>query len=413
MAAKQVRVRRDTLTNLNAVIPADGEIAYNTTDDRVHMGDGATSGGVPHVTYKDLQKSYFDYAADSGSANAVTIALPYAPASYTAGLRVKFKANATNTGATTINVNSLGTKNLQKYSAGTLGNLVAGDVVNGGVYEAIYDGTQFQLLTLQNAGITSVSQGDLNTSTGTFSGTSGTQFGSTGIYYGTSVTAPGGQYGFCIETKTTTGIVINFWPGSGTVNTYAQTFRPIGDVGQSSQGQQRYITSSPPFDIGDGEVGGFVFLLVDNSGDVKGHYAADVPPWGYNGPTNIRAARICPVTGKKFRRVMKKRSLEEVMDGAQIIFEEQEITHAIKNADMGLIPSPFVGELNGLIPILLDPMDDRIRSMIDYQNAGGSDEISDAIVRGFIKADNSQIERRKGPPGVAMHRLKFKYTGKK
>ena len=51
--AKQVRIRRDTLTNLNAVIPADGELAYNLTDDRIHIGDGTTYGGIPHLNYRD------------------------------------------------------------------------------------------------------------------------------------------------------------------------------------------------------------------------------------------------------------------------------------------------------------------------------------------------------------------------
>jgi hypothetical protein len=415
MTAKQVRVRRDTLSNLNAVIPADGEIAYNTTDDRAHMGDGTTYGGIPHPNYKDIQKSYFDYAADSGSANAVAIALPYAPASYSVGIRVKFKANATNTGATTINVNSLGTKNLQKYTAGALGGLVAGDIVAGGMYEAIYDGTQFQLLTYQKGGITAVSQGDINTSTGTFSATiSGT---AAYVQKSSYVLMPGGSYGFGENTRNGANGAYGFISGydGGSYAAYSALigYKPSSGADPTMQAQQRYITSSPPFDLLDqGEAGGFIFGLVDSSGKLISHYAADVPPWGYNGPTDIRACRECPSTGKKFRRVMKKRSLEEIMDGAKMIFEEQEITQAIKNADMNLIPHPFSGIPAGSSVVLLNPFDDRIRDLIDYQNAGGADEVVDALMKGKIYFDNDLMDL-KAPPGVGIHKMKFKYSGRK
>lgn len=418
--AKQVRIRRDTLTNLNAVIPADGELAYNLTDDRIHIGDGTSYGGIPHLNFRDELNNKFTYIAAGGTGNAITLTLPYSPGSYTTGLIVRFKATANNTGATTINVNGLGAKNLYKYTAGTLGNIVTGDIINGGMYEAMYDGTQFQLLTLQNAGITTVSQGDLNTSTGSFTINPGMWPSA-----GTNTTLPGGEYGFyprigkngSSSHSNPSICMLGFQPTTGSLGAACRAAAISTAAGGGSHspvsGNQRYVTSSPPFDLGDGEAAGFMFLLMRPDGTIDSSYFADVPPWAYNGPTDIRACYKCPKTGKKFRRAMKRRSLEEIMDGASIQYELEEITQAVKNADMNILPQPFDNFDPSYTPILIDPMDDRIRAMIEFQNAGGAEEINNAIERGLIRVDNDILSKRKGPPGVAIHRMQFKYSGGK
>lgn len=101
-------------------------------------------GQVPNI--RDVQNNSFTYAAAGGTANALTISLSPAPSGYFAGMIVRFMAASNNTAATTINVSSLGPKNLYKFSSGVLGNIAADDLISGGMYEAIYDGTQFQLL---------------------------------------------------------------------------------------------------------------------------------------------------------------------------------------------------------------------------------------------------------------------------
>ncbi len=157
MTATQTRIRRDTLTNLNLATPADGELAYNTTDDRLHVGNGTLAGAIPHLNCYDDMKSYFNYATTTGSANAYVVTLPYAPASYTTGMRIKFKASFSCTGSSTINVNSLGAKTVKKVLSGALTALSSGDIISGVCYEAIYDGTDFQIFgvtpSLQTPGV--------------------------------------------------------------------------------------------------------------------------------------------------------------------------------------------------------------------------------------------------------------------
>jgi hypothetical protein len=168
----QTQVRRDTLTNINTVTPANGEIAYNITNKRIHMGDGSTAGGIPHVNYLDLLQGVFDYASAGGTANALTATLLKTP-TLASGLRLRVKATATNTAATTINVNGTGAKNIYKVTAGVLSALVAGDIINGVIYDLHYDGTQFQL---GGGGGSSLMDYDLIASVSTASGGSTADF---------------------------------------------------------------------------------------------------------------------------------------------------------------------------------------------------------------------------------------------
>ena len=91
------------------------------------------------------------YAADTGAADAYLVALATAPAAYTAGLEVTFLAANVNTGASTIDVNSLGVKSITTPSIAALS---AGAIPASGVVTVVYDGTQFQLVSVDISGVT-------------------------------------------------------------------------------------------------------------------------------------------------------------------------------------------------------------------------------------------------------------------
>lgn len=410
MTAHQQQIRRDTNGNLAASTPALAELGFDITNERIIAGNGTDMGGVPHINFRDELNGSFSYVSAGGTGNAITITLPISPGSYAGGLKFRFKATANNSGATTINVNGLGAKNLQKYTAGTLGALASGDIVNGGVYEVVYDGTQFQLLTIQRAGITSVSQGNLNTSTQAFSATPATLLGGAIYYYNSAIVMSGGSYGFRLASGSAVAPLSGWWEADTLGGSYSATAWS-NSTGQVVNGNQRYITSSPPFELEpEQQAHGFVFLCMKD-GVIEAMSSSDVPPWAYNGPTNIRADKICPNTGKKFVWTKKKRTLEEYMDGASIEYELQEITMSRKNADMDLIPHPFKGISNDRKVIMLDPTDDRIAKLLELQNSGETNVILDAIAKDYIRVDNDEVNR-KCPLGVKMHRMKFKYTGK-
>jgi len=80
----------------------------------------------------------------TGSANTHAISVTIAPSAYVAGQRFAFLAGYTNSGITTLNVNSLGAKTIKAFPAA---DLAAGEVRAGCVQDVIYDGTNFILLT--------------------------------------------------------------------------------------------------------------------------------------------------------------------------------------------------------------------------------------------------------------------------
>ena len=91
-------------------------------------------------------KRWYDHTqptvTSGGSANAQTLTYSVAPAAYVAGDTYTFIAGFSNTGATTLNVNSLGAITVQ--SAGSA--LTGGEIYAGRPISVYYDGTNFQLI---------------------------------------------------------------------------------------------------------------------------------------------------------------------------------------------------------------------------------------------------------------------------
>ena len=82
-----------------------------------------------------------------GSANAQTFTSDSVAAistAYAAGMKLTFVAGYTNTGATTLNVDGVGATAIRKGGANSA--LVANDIVAGGVYTVVYNGTYWILL---------------------------------------------------------------------------------------------------------------------------------------------------------------------------------------------------------------------------------------------------------------------------
>lgn len=87
-----------------------------------------------------------DYYTDGGSANAYVLSVvgsKKAPNSYFNGMRVRFRAGNTNTGASTVNVASIGSANIKKQDGST--DVAAGDISTTDDTVLTYDGTNFRL----------------------------------------------------------------------------------------------------------------------------------------------------------------------------------------------------------------------------------------------------------------------------
>lgn len=127
---------------------AAGMIWYDTTNGLVKQRNAADNAWV---TLWRIDKGPFIaqdgstiYAADAGATDSYAVTLNPVPTAYTTGMVVNFKANTANTGACSLNVNSLGAKTIKKqYNSDT----ATGDILANQLVSVIYDGTNFQMLS--------------------------------------------------------------------------------------------------------------------------------------------------------------------------------------------------------------------------------------------------------------------------
>ena len=89
-------------------------------------------------TVLQLKRGTTRYGTDAGAANAHVVTMPHTQASLADGMEVKFKAAATNTGAATVNVDSLGVKSITRQSGATL---KAGDILINKMVTLVYNST--------------------------------------------------------------------------------------------------------------------------------------------------------------------------------------------------------------------------------------------------------------------------------
>lgn len=87
-------------------------------------------------------------ATVGGTANAITLTPTPAITAYQAGQQFTFIAGSSNTTATTINISGLGVKNITKNGATAL---AANDILSGAIVTIEYDGTRFQLVSVNTS----------------------------------------------------------------------------------------------------------------------------------------------------------------------------------------------------------------------------------------------------------------------
>lgn len=106
------------------------------------VGTNSVSFTSINISTKVDQNGSPIYGADSGASDAYAITLSPAPSAYTTGMVINFKANTANTGAATLNVNSLGAKTIKKQNDQDLAD---NDIEANQIVTVIYDGTNFQM----------------------------------------------------------------------------------------------------------------------------------------------------------------------------------------------------------------------------------------------------------------------------
>lgn len=217
-------------------------------------------------------------------------------------------------------------------------------------------------------------------------------------------TLPGGSYGFYPRVKASSQFsepLIQIHASTTiTSQSYSSRIHMFNNLATeyTLYAEQTYVVSSPPFDLGDGEVPLFIFLNYSKAqGRVKTTYVSHVPPWAYNGPTSIMAERKSG--GRSYKKI--KEYDEET---GELSTREIEIDAAYKNSDMGIIPHPFVDDDDKDV-MLLDPVDTLY--LLELHKNGES--ISELIYSDYIRLDNESISRQT-PRGVRPTRFRWKNT---
>jgi len=101
-------------------------------------------------TEANIKRGLINYGVDSGAADAYVVTLPYPAIALADGMQVVFKASAVNTGACTINVDSLGVKSIKRHD-GTAP--VAGDIGTNKITELRYNSTSATFEIQGNVGV--------------------------------------------------------------------------------------------------------------------------------------------------------------------------------------------------------------------------------------------------------------------
>lgn len=188
----------DLANGLTTALTKDGQ---TTPTANIPMGGfkvtglGAGTSATDAAQYGQLQTGATTIATVSGT-DTITGSLIPAPSAYATGNLFSFVASGTNTGAATINLNSLGAKSITKQGSTAL---AAGDIVSGQVYLIEYDGTRFQLLNPSGLGVSSISFGSTGLTPSTATGGAVTVAGTLAIANGgtnSSATPTAGGVGY-------------------------------------------------------------------------------------------------------------------------------------------------------------------------------------------------------------------------
>jgi len=236
------------------------------------------------------------------------------------------------------------------------------------------------------------------------------------------VTSGVGTFGaYSSDGSTAAGIEAHGTTGRGSYVNYVWIGTTKG--GDTTRGYVYYIQASPPYDMGDGVCGKFMFALIDKSGNVKQLWVAPEAPWHNNGPTDLRPHGY-DNKGSPFKLVLDvpfdlKEAKSDPVKLAEALdakkngsYKRKMIDRAMQQADMPLVPHPFTNLAVDDVVVLIDPVSDLCHHVSALEDEDGSDFIlGDAIQNGYIKLDNVPLSRVT-PPGVQVVAANWKRTRK-
>ena len=178
----------DIATALTGSIAADGQTTITNNlpmSNYAHTGVADATVRTMYASAGQVQDSAFTFLTSPAGTNTMTAIASLGMSAYVTGQRFFFVAPTTNTGACTLNINSIGIKSITKQGTTAL---VSGDIALGAIVQVVYDGTEFQLVSPSaaptvnsfNAGTTGLTPATATTGAITLAGTLAIANGGTG-----------------------------------------------------------------------------------------------------------------------------------------------------------------------------------------------------------------------------------------
>ncbi len=170
----------DIASALTGSIASDGQTTPSANlpmGGYAHTNVGNATVRAMYATAGQVQDNTAAYLTSVSGTDVITATGAFGLSAYATGQVFTFIAAGANTGATTLNINSLGAKAITKNGTTAL---TAGDIISGAAVTVFYDGTQFQItdrVTPTYTGLATVNGIVKGNGSGTFSAaTAGTDY---------------------------------------------------------------------------------------------------------------------------------------------------------------------------------------------------------------------------------------------
>jgi len=220
----------------------------------LHTGVANATARTNYASAAQVQDSTLTYLTSVSGTDTITALAPVSMSAYAAGQTFRFiAAGANTTTGVTLNINSIGAKNITKNGTTAL---AAGDIPSGSVVVVVYDGTQFQLISLPSYTPTfNLTTNNTWTGKQTFTGTSSvlsSKFVNALEGVTVSATAATGTINYDVTTQSvlyytsnaSANWTVNFRASSGTsLNTAMATGEAITVVFLVTQGSTAYYNN--------------------------------------------------------------------------------------------------------------------------------------------------------------------------
>jgi hypothetical protein len=180
---------------------------------------------------------------------------------------------------------------------------------------------------------------------------------------------------------------------------------------------ERYVAASPPYDFGDGNVYGFLYLRVDSNGNITGFSIAEDPVWQAHSKIDIKKPTFIQrqIGGMPIEVALQNpATLNAYMQGnVSGVDVELPVTAQVKNDVMSKWPAPFTKqvmkersspsdprEYEDHTLLLLDPLSDITANMIELLRDEQTEVQNEIINGGRLQFGNSQMPNRAVLPEV-------------